>query len=57
MPPMEGVERVLLPGEIEDRTFHERRKMGIPIDEETWRKLRGLAEELKVDLPRNKMEE
>jgi len=46
-----------LPGEIEDRTFHERRKMGIPIDEETWRKLRGLAEELNVDLPRTKMEE
>jgi len=56
-PPMEGVEKVLLPGEIEDRMFHERRKMGIPIDEETWRKLRGLAEELNVDLPRTKMKE
>ncbi|HDN02193.1 MAG TPA: Ldh family oxidoreductase [Candidatus Bathyarchaeota archaeon] len=56
-PPMEGVERVLLPGEIEDKTFHERKKMGIPIDGETWGKLKELAEELRVDLPRTKMEE
>jgi len=56
-PPMKGVERVLLPGEIEERTFQKRRKEGIPIDEETWEKLRKVAEELKVDLPEPKVSE
>lgn len=54
-PPMEGVQRVLLPGEIEERTFQKRRKEGIPIDGETWEKLRKVAEELKVDLPKPKV--
>ena len=38
-PPMKEVQRVLLLGEIEERTFQKRRKEGIPIDEETWEKL------------------
>jgi LDH2 family malate/lactate/ureidoglycolate dehydrogenase len=33
----------LYPGEIEYRTEQQRRREGIPIEDETWRQLTGLA--------------
>jgi uncharacterized oxidoreductase len=43
-PPAEGVTEVLYPGEIEYHTEQQRRRDGIPIEDETWRQLTGLAE-------------
>jgi uncharacterized oxidoreductase len=42
-PPAEGFKEVLYPGEIEYRTEQQRRRDGIPIEEETWRQLTELA--------------
>jgi LDH2 family malate/lactate/ureidoglycolate dehydrogenase len=42
-PPAEGFKEVLYPGEIEYRTEQQRRREGIPIEDETWRQLTGLA--------------
>lgn len=35
-PPAEGVESVIVPGELEHRLRETRRRSGIPIDDETW---------------------
>lgn len=50
-PPAEGVDRVLLPGDLEIATRAEREETGIPLPETTWGQLSELAEELKVALP------
>ena len=50
-PPAEGVERVLLPGDIENQTREEREATGVPIPDSTWDSLRELATELEVRLP------
>ena len=42
-PLAEGFTEVLYPGEIEYRTEQQRRRDGIPIEDETWRQLTGLA--------------
>jgi uncharacterized oxidoreductase len=42
-PPADGFKEVLYPGEIEYRTEQQRRRDGIPIEDETWRQLTGLA--------------
>lgn len=44
-PPSEGSNGVLYPGEIEHRTEKKRRAEGIAIEDATWKRLRGLAEE------------
>jgi uncharacterized oxidoreductase len=36
-PPADGVEEVLLPGELELRTMNQRSESGIPLDDWTWR--------------------
>jgi uncharacterized oxidoreductase len=50
-PPAEGFPEVLYPGEIEYRTEQQRRREGIPIEDETWRQLTALAEAAGVALP------
>jgi uncharacterized oxidoreductase len=52
-PPVEGVDEVLLPGEPELRTMNQRRESGIPLDDQTWRAIRGHCSRLgvKVRLP------
>lgn len=44
----EGVEEILFPGEIEQKTYARRIDEGVAIPEETWRQLNELAEQLKV---------
>jgi uncharacterized oxidoreductase len=44
--PREGFDEVLLPGEPETRTAAIRARNGIPVEDETWNKLRTLAREL-----------
>lgn len=50
-PPAEGVERVLLPGDMEIATRAEREAAGVPVPESTWGQLTDLAAELKVEMP------
>ncbi len=48
---MEGVSEVLLPGEIEDRTYSTRLREGIPIDPETLKSLEEVGKRLGVPFP------
>ncbi|MCA9860455.1 MAG: Ldh family oxidoreductase [Thermomicrobiales bacterium] len=48
--PADGVEEVLLPGEIERRTVHHRLDHGIPIPDTTWSELDELARSLGVEM-------
>jgi hydroxycarboxylate dehydrogenase B len=50
-PPAPGSAGVMVPGEPEFRETARRRAEGIPLDEETWRQLRLLADELGVEVP------
>jgi uncharacterized oxidoreductase len=47
---MEGVDEILLPGEIEVRRRQQRERDGVPIPDETWRQIRELAERLGVSI-------
>lgn len=47
---MEGVDEILLPGEIEVRRRQQRERDGVPIPDETWRQTLDLAERLGVSL-------
>ena len=47
---MEGVDEILLPGEIEIRRRTQRETEGVAIPEETWRQLNETAERLSVNL-------
>lgn len=51
LPPAEGVEEVLVPGEPEDKVHEERLRRGIPLPEGTVRNLRTVAERFGVKLP------
>ena len=48
VPPQQGVEEVLLPGEMEKRTKAMREKQGIPISDEVWESIRQAAQEVGV---------
>jgi LDH2 family malate/lactate/ureidoglycolate dehydrogenase len=50
-PPIDPDHPVRLPGETEFQRMEERRRKGIPVDEQTVEGLRALAEELHVDFP------
>lgn len=50
-PPAAGVERIFVPGEIEQETERRRRVEGIPINPALQSELRGLAAELNVKAP------
>jgi uncharacterized oxidoreductase len=43
-----GAEEILIPGEPEARTERERRAAGVTIDDETWRQIRAVADEVGV---------
>ncbi|MDA0239292.1 MAG: Ldh family oxidoreductase [Proteobacteria bacterium] len=47
--PAEGSAGVLYPGEVEYRCEQERSRNGVPVEDSTWSKLRGLAKELGSD--------
>jgi LDH2 family malate/lactate/ureidoglycolate dehydrogenase len=47
-PPADGFEEVLYPGEKEYRTEQQRRRDGIPIEDDTWAKISGVAERFGV---------
>jgi uncharacterized oxidoreductase len=47
-PKVSGVTEILIPGEPEARLEAERRRDGIPIEDETWRQIETLAAELSV---------
>lgn len=49
--PVEGVERVMVPGEPEQRTAAVRRTQGIPVDDVTWGSLSKVADHLHVPVP------
>ncbi|HDJ67021.1 MAG TPA: Ldh family oxidoreductase, partial [Nitrososphaeria archaeon] len=49
---MEGFSEVLLPGELEERVYVERRRSGIPIDSEMLRSLKEVAERLGIQFPK-----
>jgi uncharacterized oxidoreductase len=51
VPRIEGIERIMLPGDPERRTLEERRSRGIPIDEGNWGALVKLADALGVSVP------
>ena len=48
-PPAPGHDEVLLPGEPEERKMEERRRKGIPIDENTWHQIRSAASSVGVE--------
>jgi uncharacterized oxidoreductase len=48
-PPRAGFQEVLLPGEREHKTMIERRKGGIPIDEESWKNVVDTCLKLGID--------
>jgi len=48
VPPAEGFDEVLLPGEPEDRTRSQRSEEGIPLPDATWDAIRSVARELGV---------
>ncbi|RMF88027.1 MAG: Ldh family oxidoreductase [Nitrospinota bacterium] len=56
-PPAAGFQEVLYPGELEYRTEQQRRRTGIPVEEETWRQLVALAERFAVSVPPVEAEE
>ena len=47
-PPAAGFTEVFYPGEIEHRTEQQRRAEGIYIEDETWRRITALMQELGV---------
>ena len=49
-PPAEGVDAVLLPGEIERNVLEQSTREGIFVDAETWRQILGWGEKLGVEL-------
>ncbi len=50
-PRVDGVDRILLPGDPERETLAWRRKQGIPLDQQNWQSLVKLAERLDVPVP------
>jgi LDH2 family malate/lactate/ureidoglycolate dehydrogenase len=47
-PPVDGLDQVLLPGELEFRTLEIRRRKGIPIDDAVWEKTLACAQSLGI---------
>jgi len=51
LPRMDGVEEILLPGEIEDRMYAQRARDGVPLPQGTVDNLRAAAGKLGVEMP------
>ena len=49
LPKAKGVTAITIPGELEWALEKERRKNGIPLDEEVMQSLKDLSKEFKVD--------
>ena len=47
-PLAQGSKEILIPGEPEARLEAERRRDGVPVEEETWNQIEGVAAELGV---------
>jgi LDH2 family malate/lactate/ureidoglycolate dehydrogenase len=52
LPKAEGFDQILVPGEPEDATLEERVREGIPLPDGTVQKLRDVAKELGMEMPR-----
>ena len=50
VPPAQGFDEVLMPGEPENRARKEREVSGIPVPDKTWKAVSELADELGVDI-------
>jgi len=50
-PPMPGVERVMVPGEMEYRSRLQRNRDGIPVPDDAWRQIRALGETRNIEPP------
>ena len=51
VPPAQGFEEVLLPGEPEERTAARRQREGIPVDDVTWENLQAAAARFGIAFP------
>lgn len=51
LPKADGFEEILVPGELEDRTFDDRSRNGIPLPEGTLRRLQSVAQKFGIKLP------
>jgi ureidoglycolate dehydrogenase (NAD+) len=51
LPPADGFDEVMVPGEPEDRTYEERKREGIPLPGGTVSNLQEVAAELGIELP------
>src|SRR5581483_2123865 len=51
IPPAEGFQEILLPGELEWRTRARRLEEGIPLPEKTWERIQQAAEAVGVPVP------
>ncbi len=51
LPKADGFEEIFVPGEVEEKTYLERSKNGIPLPGGTWDKLRAMSERFAVKLP------
>jgi ureidoglycolate dehydrogenase (NAD+) len=56
VPLMEGVEKIYLPGEIEEEKYHARKEKGIPLTAFVAEELASIAEELRLASPIEKTE-
>ncbi len=52
LPKAKGFSEIFVPGEIEDKTFEDRSRYGIPLSAGTIRNLQRIAERFNVELPR-----
>jgi ureidoglycolate dehydrogenase (NAD+) len=52
LPPADGFDEVLVPGEPEDRTYEQRKRDGIPLPHGTVRNLQEVAARLGIEMPR-----
>ncbi len=48
---MEGVDRILIPGEPEAIVETERRRLGIFLEDQTWDEIKQIAHEFNVPVP------
>jgi LDH2 family malate/lactate/ureidoglycolate dehydrogenase len=51
LPPADGFDEVLVPGEPEDRTYEQRKRDGIPLPHGTVRNLQEVAAKLEIEMP------
>lgn len=50
-PPAMGFDEVVLPGELDFRTYEKRLKEGIPVDEDVWQLIKQASQKVGVTIP------